>query len=1250
MAVEQGDDELRKGAADDAAAPIAPETPQMQNRFTIKGVAPYVPSPPGEAHEIEPNRWELFLAGDSCCGLEEKVCRAPCCACWLFFGIGWIFVFVFLTKIMIVGDEILDFDEPVIKSDEDVQNWYAFQALARSAKEGCVSNEMQDDKDMCEDDSTCEWNRAERACQFKNVCPSPPPLPRTQGMGFFAILYEAKGETPNLLDDGNLDLIAKFEREVLTNSNGAEYEGKASPWTDWCSRIYLNPSDNSSEWRCNPPYSMLNMLTTGTPAQTKVKEQIEAGWTWTGSRYGCFCSHEDAACSVCNGLTRTPKPEAEWPADVKACFAAARRLQTADDNDNTTDYCQGRRFTPTDQQMAGMLCSSSHGLNCQWAAPGVHSFCSSKAFYHPTDSGALLKGAEKKNTLNKMCDEKYLSYWDNRKASFSVNFDCGAKEVKFARTMFLAGSITGSESESEEFEKGYMQGRTGWFQSVSALEREIEDESDQGKGKTLRIMLFASPVFFSQMLDVLLTDGLLSISSLVLVWLWMWFSLESAFLASCGIFEIIFSLPVGMSVWAVVANQKIFFQQFLVIYMILGIGADDVFIVFDAWEQAALAGPDVNRHYVTRFAFAYRRSFWAMMCTTMTTCGSFLIGVFSPLPTVSAFCIFAAIVVFVDWVFCVTFFAAAVLVYEKKFRGKICCCCCPAMKPAGKVCGPGCCWGATRFALTCNGNKWKIMTKPPAPGEPPEKRALEKFCSGPLYRFLAGIGGKVLLVVWFIFVILGAVNAGLNLRTAERPPPIGREHIDVTYVLDVLLNEFPNWRQPKTYAVFGLKDDGPVEWGSKHDKDKAVFDAAAARGISTKQGQLDLLKLCRSADVGKDAKKTRCDEESCIVKGSSNVGLCARNELIWKQYGVYVSDDIDCLNGRYCFMEEFARFWASQIDDCPRKKSMVSCSGTCGWDSTLSICYATKTEFDYPGLDESDFIAFLGGRSIDSGKQNTFEAYMAKRKGVLEQVNRVFDYSLYEEMTAVMLTPDKTKIKAAYIGWNTTYALLNTGEEANEIYDHWEAHMSDYAGNTGGYQTTELYLFRATQNEMVKGAILGIVLSLVVAYVVMLATAMNWWTASIGLINILSIVAVFLGLLPAIGWQLGEYECIFMIATVGLSVDYTVHLLHAYNHARKAGESMGRLEKAEKALDEMGISVLNSAITTLLAALILFLCGFYFFFQFGAFIFIVIGLSILTSLTLLMPLLMVAGPNDSQGSIRHLIRAQAAPKVAPGDS
>merc|ERR1712032_1239771 len=82
----------------------------------------------------------------------------------------------------------------------------------------------------------------------------------------------------------------------------------------------------------------------------------------------------------------------------------------------------------------------------------------------------------------------------------------------------------------------------------------------------------------------------------------------------------------------------------------------------------------------------------------------------------------------------------------------------------------------------------------------------------------------------------------------------------------------------------------------------------------------------------------------------------------------------------------------------------------------------------------------------------------------------------------------------------------------------------------------------------------------------------NWILALIGLLNICVITIVFLGLMPLIPWELGSNECIFLIAVVGLAVDYTVHLLHAYNEHEGSRE-----EKMHSALSTMGISVADES-------------------------------------------------------------------------
>merc|ERR1712137_1010584 len=151
----------------------------------------------------------------------------------------------------------------------------------------------------------------------------------------------------------------------------------------------------------------------------------------------------------------------------------------------------------------------------------------------------------------------------------------------------------------------------------------------------------------------------------------------------------------------------------------------------------------------------------------------------------------------------------------------------------------------------------------------------------------------------------------------------------------------------------------------------------------------------------------------------------------------------------------------------------------------------------------------------------------------------------------------------------------------------------------------------------------------IIAFVVLVLVTWNAYIALLGTLNIGVIILVFGGLWPALGWELDLFNVIFLIMAVGLAVDYTVHLLHAFN------ESMGedRYKRTQQALASMGITVLSGALTTLLAASPLFGCQTTMLQRYGTFIFIVIFLSILLAITLLVPLLLAVGPNKDFGDV-----------------
>ena len=72
-------------------------------------------------------------------------------------------------------------------------------------------------------------------------------------------------------------------------------------------------------------------------------------------------------------------------------------------------------------------------------------------------------------------------------------------------------------------------------------------------------------------------------------------------------------------------------------------------------------------------------------------------------------------------------------------------------------------------------------------------------------------------------------------------------------------------------------------------------------------------------------------------------------------------------------------------------------------------------------------------------------------------------------------------------------------------------------------------------------------------------------------------------MISVLKWEFGPLEAIFLTTFVGSSVDYIVHVAHAYSQSF-AGT---RRQKVEKALMYVGSAVLNGAMTTLAAPLFL---------------------------------------------------------------
>merc|ERR1712230_358793 len=111
----------------------------------------------------------------------------------------------------------------------------------------------------------------------------------------------------------------------------------------------------------------------------------------------------------------------------------------------------------------------------------------------------------------------------------------------------------------------------------------------------------------------------------------------------------------------------------------------------------------------------------------------------------------------------------------------------------------------------------------------------------------------------------------------------------------------------------------------------------------------------------------------------------------------------------------------------------------------------------------------------------------------------------------------------------------------------------------------------------------------------------------------------------ALGWELGTIESICLTILAGFSVDYVVHLAHAFVQAEKKERS----DKVRSALDEIGVSVLGGMLTSASAAVALMLCQLQFFHKFGVFLILTVSMSWIWANIAFMASMALFGPDSS---------------------
>ena len=180
-----------------------------------------------------------------------------------------------------------------------------------------------------------------------------------------------------------------------------------------------------------------------------------------------------------------------------------------------------------------------------------------------------------------------------------------------------------------------------------------------------------------EVFSALVHDAWFALGSFAFVATFVLIHLGSFLLAGFAIYGILISFPAAYYFFYVVMGfRKMMILNFVSLFLIMGIGADDVFVMYDAYNQAA-AALGVRSSPGQRLRWAYLEAGSAMLVTTVTTAGSFFSNCVSEVVVVRQFGFFMGVVVVLNWFHVMVIFPSFLLIYEIWWGRcwRHCCCC-----------------------------------------------------------------------------------------------------------------------------------------------------------------------------------------------------------------------------------------------------------------------------------------------------------------------------------------------------------------------------------------------------------------------------------------------------------------------------------------------------------------------------------------------------------------------------------------------
>jgi hypothetical protein len=704
--------------------------------------------------------------------------------------------------------------------------------------------------------------------------------------------------------------------------------------------------------------------------------------------------------------------------------------------------------------------------------------------------------------------------------------------------------------------------------------------------------------------------------------------------AIAGIGQIVLSIVASFLTWGLIGFEKVTTMQNFLFFIIMGIGAAACFVLYDAWAQEKEMHKEEPDSVI--FARAYRRAVPAILLTSCTTMMGFLSAGVSNIPGISTFGYFAALVIIYDFLFAITLFSATFYLMETNSTMK-------SLRQSMQNALP-----ALPASLQASADSEISLG------------IFERFFHGPFFRLLKKFGG-VILCLYFAYTAGMGASAFLYLRTAKEATPF----LSTDHPIQIFISHMDKFgsgsdgKRDHVSLIFGLGVSPP--FGEKPTNSTAVAEYKNTEGKAIDPDDEESLPipLFGGSDVLLDGDVQEQIWEKCEEAKENDLVAHkdAKDCVIQKIEGVNVFKT-PCRPGVTCVMQPLKEFVEHFADrEGFKYKWPLGEDITEALESTASLGDVPEQMawVEAPMMVIEGVAAQMGScdppvvfkwKMIESlpdyepgflGPYGFLQKYLDLQQIIGDGFYDIGGWYQYRYESGWHLEDDE--LKAIWIRFNATIGNFKPLPETRPKFQAWSA-FADSFDLAVPVHACDLWGWYITQEEMIIGVVGSVGSCAVLSWLVLAVGTANWILATFAVGTIMSIIVQVMGTLVWFNnpiYQLGPgslgiIETIGLSIAVGMSVDYTVHIVNAYNNC----PSPDRESRIRYSMTLMGISITNGMIATNLSAFFLLLCIIKFFTGFGTFILMTIFYSWLSAFFILCPALLLFGPQGSTGSIGFL--------------